>query len=231
MEHESVSFIQSEESGKSIIGKSLEFFEKIIEDYEFNSVIDFGCGYGNHVELFNQKGKDAYGIDIDFVPEALHNAKEKGYTLIKNSWSDVKNKKFDAGWSHHSLEHARDPISWLNEWGNLIKPNGKLFIVVPSYKTRVLAGHINTGWNPSQLAYILAVAGWDCRDGRFEEKNKNVYGIVTRPETMKIHDTHVFGFGSAAEMMPKTMKKCDRGVSYSGEPNKIFSTGRFRLFR
>ena len=215
-------FVQCRASGESILKPSLIFIEKILE-YSFESIIDFGCGFGHHVRAFSEAGREATGVDIRFDDEAKKDAKAFGYQLIEGSWEQIKTESYDVGFSHHCLEHSHDPISWLNEWARIIKPGGKFFVSVPSYRSDVLAGHIFNGWNCNQLAYILSISGFDCREGLFEEFEDNVWAFVDRPEDISIVNTHVFGFGQAAERMPKSMAICQRGVRFIGSPEKIFN--------
>ncbi len=220
MEHRQ--FVQSKEAGLSIIDPSKNFVEHII-GYDYKSIIDFGCGFGCHVNLFNDNGKDAYRVDINFTEDAKEDAKKKGYTLFEGSWNSIQDQKFDAGFSHHCLEHARDPILWLHEWGKLIKTGGYLFLVVPKYLDILLAGHIAVGWNKGTTAYNLAVAGWDCTDGKFDEDEKNIYAIVRKPENFVIEDTHIFGFGDRIlARMPKTLELLPSGTQLVGEYQSIF---------
>jgi SAM-dependent methyltransferase len=216
-------FIQCKAAGESILTPSLQLVKEILE-YPFDSIIDFGCGFGHHVQVFSEAGRNAVGVDVQFVDEAKESANQYGYTLVEGSWSQLSPKSFDAGFSHHCLEHARDPIAWLNEWAKIIKPGGKFFVSVPSFRTEVLAGHICNGWTCGQLAYVLSVAGFDCKNGLFEEIDGSIWGFVDRGENIGIVDTHIFGFGGTVEArMPSTMYICDRGVRYLGSPKTIFT--------
>lgn len=215
-------FVQSREGGLSLIKPSEPFLKEVLQ-YSFRNIIDFGCGFGCHVAEFAKAGRDAYGVDVSFLPEAKEEAKKGGYQLIEGSWENIPEKSFDAGFSHHCLEHALNPVEWLHAWGRIIKPGGKLFVVVPTYREEVLAGHVSNGWNCHQLAYLLAVAGYDCRDGRFSVHDGSVFGIVDRPEEMTVADTHVFGFGRVASRMPRTMTIDARGVRYLGDPPPVFA--------
>lgn len=222
MKNESIEFIQGKSAGLSLIASSKKFTDHILR-YDFESIIDFGCGFGTHVSEFARAGKKATGVDIKFDFEALNQAKEMGYDLVEGSWEAIADSYYDVAFSHHCLEHATDPISWLNTWAKKTKPGGKLFLVVPSFKEKpILAGHITTGWNTYQLAYNLAVAGWDCRNGKFEEVEGNVYAIVDRPEEVLLHDTHVISFGSVLEFMPSTLSLSKCTNCLTGPLDKIF---------
>ncbi len=216
-------FVQPRQSQENLGVDARLYIDKISE-YDFKSIVDFGCGFGLHVKAFRELGFEASGVDIDFLHEALKEAKKCGYTLVKGSWDQLEDCSFDAGFSHHCLEHSTMPVAWLNSWAKKIRPGGKFFISVPAFTEKVMAGHICNGWTIGQLAYVLAIAGFDCRHGKFDLSNGSVWGFVDRSEDISIADTHVYGFGPVvASRMPLTMTIDDSGNCYEGSPNRITS--------
>jgi len=189
------------------------FFDRLLE-LPFHSVVDFGCGYGFQVRDFAKAGKSAEGVDRIIHPFARAEAEQNGYILWEKSWDELAPASYGAGWSHHCLEHCRDPVGTLHTWGQIIQPGGLLCVMVPIHRTDALAGHIATGWNISQLMYLLAVAGWDCRDGEFLVADETIGGIVRRPEQMIMADPWQ-GLGPILPLLPFT---CDpattRGFEY-----------------
>jgi len=187
----------------------MEFVREALT-YPWQSIVDFGCGYGAHVAAFATAGRQATGVDITVDPAALRDAAAGHYDLVPGSWPALVGSQFDAGWSHHCLEYLRDPIGALHAWGLLIRPGGWLFLVVPAYHPITAAGHISMGWDTNKLALNLAVAGWDCRAGRFRQGprpnayGENVYAIVQRPPVMTIADTHVAGWGEVRLRLPES---------------------------
>ncbi len=132
-------------------------------------------------------------------------ARQHGYALIEGRWEELPDASYDVGYSHHCLEHLRDPIGALYQWGRIIRPGGKLFLAVPGFMQQILASHITTGWSISQLAYNCAVAGFDCRQGRFKRESGTIYAIVDRPDVMEIANTDVKGWGVALDRMPAAL--------------------------
>ena len=173
--------------------------------YKWETLIDFGCGYGLHCAEFAKSGRKITGIDLGFVPEALEDAKAGGYTLISGSWEKLGDKTFDVGYSACCLEHLPAPIAALHEWGRIVKPGGKLFIAVPAYSERLSVGHIVTGWHVGQLMYCLALAGWDCRNGRFTRHEYEIWGIADRPQTMVLGDQIRGDWGDNRDRLPPAL--------------------------
>ncbi len=185
-------FVQS--NSPALLQAGMPLIDKAME-HEWNHIVDFGCGYGLHVGEFSRRGRQATGIDISFTDEALADANVGGYALEKGDWINYAHS-FDAGFSHHCLEHLRDPVQGLHEWGWALKPGSKMFIAVPNgSKGQICAGHLTPGWSVAHLLYNCAVAGFNCRDAEVRIINGSTMVVVSRGEYIAMTDTHVFGWG------------------------------------
>ncbi len=187
--------------------KYLRWAKPLIDEalrYPWRSLIDLGCGCGLQSRaLLAAGGRRVLGIDRIATWEG---PTPENLRFVKGDWTDPPGG-FDAAYSHHVLEHQRDPIGTLNQWANLVRPGGRLFLAVPPPRAdHTSAGHIALGWTLAQLAYLLAVAGWDCRRGRFLKTRHCCFAIVTRGETAEIADTLVDGWGDARARMPESMR-------------------------
>ena len=197
-------FRQSRPACVKLLPQAMPIIHEALK-YDWRSIIDFGCGYGLHVAEFAKAGREATGIDLGLSVEAELEAEGKDYVLIEGKWEDLADESYDAGYSHHCLEHLRDPIGGLHEWGRIIRAGGYLFVSVPAYTPTVLAGHISNGWNIGQLAYNLAVAGFDCKQGRFCIHGGSVWAVAPRPSAFSLAETVVNGWGEALARMPAQM--------------------------
>ena len=159
----------------------------------FRTVVDLGCGWGLHTAQFAAAGRDAVGIDRTLPPGAASG----GVTLRQADWLSLPGE-YDAGYSWHCLEHTADPLAALAAWRRFVRR--WLFVGVPRYSRRLTCSHLYNGWNIGQLAYLLALSGWDCREGRFLRLGETVCGIVERAPDVPTPQAE--GWGPVADRMP-----------------------------
>ena len=133
------------QSGYGVIypeGYVIRLYESILK-YELNftsgKMLDFGCGNGTHMNYFEQKGFDVFGLDIS--NNALLNA-TKLYPNLNNklkkinksqSLSEIyKNEKFDFIFSNQTLYYMeRDEIKrYLEEMNKLLNLNGLVYFTM-----------------------------------------------------------------------------------------------------
>lgn len=96
-----------------------------------NSILDFGCGNGTHLEYFSQlKIKNIYGVDTSKIIKKIKNKKFKVFKI-----SDEENlikkfeKKFDIIFSNQVLYYLSDEKInfYLKQFHYLLKKNGIFF--------------------------------------------------------------------------------------------------------
>jgi 2-polyprenyl-3-methyl-5-hydroxy-6-metoxy-1,4-benzoquinol methylase len=132
----------------------------------FPNIYDVGSGPGNQAVVFFNLGFNV--TCVDYI--------KPNYTQLKwISPDDVSynNKKLNAIWTHHCLEHIRNPIDMLIHWKNLLPKEGMLFITVPQINDIISSGHIN-GYTLPLLIYHLAIAGFDCSDIKYTKCNSHL---------------------------------------------------------
>jgi len=92
--------------GNEIVNIGRTFTDMIVENYEFNSILDIGCSQGLAVQQYQQLGKAAFGMDVSSI--GIEKAKELGIencrqgSIIKMPY---KTNRFDAVVSTDVLEH------------------------------------------------------------------------------------------------------------------------------
>ncbi|MBU0635272.1 MAG: class I SAM-dependent methyltransferase [Candidatus Omnitrophica bacterium] len=98
------------------------------------NLLDVGCSYGVVISQFEKQGCSVSGLDLN--EDAINYARKKlnldgvRYGALK----DVPFPKncFDAVTLWHVLEHIPDINSFLAQTGEILKPEGRLFIAVPN---------------------------------------------------------------------------------------------------
>ncbi|MEQ8769484.1 MAG: class I SAM-dependent methyltransferase [Phycisphaerales bacterium] len=149
------------------------------------TALDVGMGYGLHCAEFARRGAATTGVTVHLPHELAAHAREHGYAAERQDmhFLDFADGSFDLVWASHTLEHSFAPLLALREWIRVCRPGGWVCVTVPPHVSRIVSGHFTTGWSVGQLAYMLALAGLDCRDGRFVKEGYNVRGLVQRPAT------------------------------------------------
>lgn len=150
--------------------------------YDFNTVIDIGAGNLCATTRFLAAGKkcaatvnNAADYNVGAVSERL-----KLYPDINIERFSLPFRKFDAVWFAHVLEHTLNPGLALKSVRGLLKDGGWLFLSVPPFKHEVVGGHVSVGWNIGLLMYVLALHGFDVKNGAFVWHGYNVSAFVRK---------------------------------------------------
>lgn len=120
-----------------------EYPEKLIH-YLFNTfqikdgmtLLEPGCGRGEHLRLFKEFGLDVYGVDLS--PEAPSLAKDLNISVcdLESDNLPYPDDYFDVIYSKSFLEHIRDPSRFLKEAYRVLKPGGLLLSMVPDWESQ-----------------------------------------------------------------------------------------------
>jgi 2-polyprenyl-3-methyl-5-hydroxy-6-metoxy-1,4-benzoquinol methylase len=101
---------------------------------EEGSLLEVGCGSGMYLDLMRALGwRRVVGVDIS--APAIARAKETlGLEAYSGELRDVgfDDESFDAVSLSHVLEHVAEPMAFLAELRRIVKPNGRIAIIVPN---------------------------------------------------------------------------------------------------
>jgi 2-polyprenyl-3-methyl-5-hydroxy-6-metoxy-1,4-benzoquinol methylase len=102
-----------------------------------SKILDVGCGYGDQLNFFKEKGHITKGIEPGLTRSIF--AKEQFNLDVLNikieeidSYLDT-NEKFDLIYLNQVLEHLSNPIKVLKILKKYLKTDGYLFIAVPNF--------------------------------------------------------------------------------------------------
>jgi SAM-dependent methyltransferase len=137
---------------------------KLLTDYEFQTVLDVGCGLGRHSRRFRAAGKDVTGIDIAGLAEGA---------IVADYLRHNFDQQFDCVWVSHVLEHQLNVNQFMRKLHRDLKTGGVLAVTVPPLKHPIVGGHV-TLWNAGLVLYNLVLAGFDCREARIKQYGYNV---------------------------------------------------------
>ncbi|KJK25735.1 hypothetical protein UB46_03530 [Burkholderiaceae bacterium 16] len=140
---------------------------------DIKTILDVGAGCGVHSKYFLERGYIPTAVDLNDADFLFHNEIE----FIKGNLLDLPpDRKFDAIFLSHVIEHFPNLERGLNHLRGLLNDGGYLCLVVPPYEPIVCDNHWQTGWNCGQLATTLAACGFDCSTASFLETAQNVCG-------------------------------------------------------
>lgn len=162
-----------------------EAFDKLVQCYNFQTVLDVGSGAGLQSKAFKDAGKTVTAVDLG--KSVYFNRSNKNYDGVELITSDFdtwcKNNKgnarfFDVVWCSHILEHQVNPNLFLKECLKWVEPGrGLLVVTVPPLKHSIVGGHV-TLWNAGLLLYHLILAGLNCRGAAVKTYGYNISVIV-----------------------------------------------------
>jgi len=141
----------------------------LLNEYNFNTVLDIGCGPGKHSNRLRAAGKNVTSTDFT--------ARFEG--VVEGDYASLKFQPHDAIWCSHVLEHVLDIQSFLSKLIRECKEGGPIAITVPPLKHQIVGGHVSL-WNAGLLLYRLVLAGLDCREARVGCYGYNVSVIVEK---------------------------------------------------
>lgn len=142
----------------------------LLSQYEFDTVVDVGCGDGAQARVLRAHGKRVTTISLQrygaFEPD-----------FVGDVFDFEAPERFDLVWCSHALEHQPNVALFLRRLLDLAKPGGVLAITVPPARRTIVGGHL-TVWNTGLLLYNMVAAGIDCSRARTREYGYNISAIV-----------------------------------------------------
>ena len=150
-----------------------------------------GCGTGEDIlwwatletrddppEPYNYRcyAVDLDGSRLDNIPDLSNIVKlQKDFTK-----PDIIPTNVDLMWSHDSLNYSTNPLETLKNWNEMMTTDGMLVLSVQQHSGVVYNRYQNRThsgcyfhFTPTQLIYMLAVNGFDCRDAYMLKRNND----------------------------------------------------------
>ncbi|GAA0737150.1 class I SAM-dependent methyltransferase [Gaetbulibacter jejuensis] len=128
-------------------GMALKRKLKLINSFSVSgkTILDVGCGTGDFLQTAKNNSWNVYGIEPNEKARAIANSKTKNQVFDTNTLQEFESGTFDVITLWHVLEHLPNLETEIQNLNRLLKPNGRLVIAVPNFKSYD-AKHYNAFW-------------------------------------------------------------------------------------
>ena len=189
-----------------------EAIYKLLNNYNFKTVLDIGSGEGLHSEIFKEYGKIVTSLDYGKSPYVLDSNNKQDIIIADFMKYDFKDKKFDAIWCCHILEHSLNSNLFLEKINSILEADGVLAITVPPLKNEIVGGHLSI-WNAGLLLYQLVIAGFDCKDAIVKKYGYNI-SIIVKKNEIDIKNKLVYDNGDISTIRPYLPKQIKYDINF-----------------
>ena len=102
---------------------------------EDKKLLDVGCGTGDFLKTAKENSWKVFGIEPNENARAIANSKSENSVFNIEHLLKFEPQSFDVITLWHVLEHLPKLESQISVFESLLKPNGRLVIAVPNYKS------------------------------------------------------------------------------------------------
>ena len=162
-------------------------FDIMTKYYDFDTVLDIGCGRCKYSDKFIQNGKTVTATDFSAL---------KDY-VIEGDYGQLHFDQHDAIWCSHVLEHQVDTHTFLKKLVSECKEGGVIAITVPPLKNQIVGGHVSL-WNAGLLLYRMILSGLDCSQAKVGTYGYSI-SVVTQKKSIQLPQL-TFGGGDIEKL-------------------------------
>ena len=171
------------------------------DDFMFSvkNIVDMGCGAGLDLEWWatrttRDENPQPLNIRCLGIDQADSLAMAHRHRNIQYQPHDFESpfqlsRKFDVVWCHDAFQYAINPFQTLANWWEIMNDDGMLVLILPQtttleFNTQAFdqRDYCYYHWTLVNLIHVLAMSGFDCRDGFFLKRPDDpwLHAIVYR---------------------------------------------------
>lgn len=142
--YKSDEYYSHQENKKGFVPRLYEAIKKINLKHKFRlasrdlpvgKLLDIGCGVGDFLHIAEHNGWQCTGVEPSEEAREIARQRIKGDLLYSEDLNHLPDQSFDLITMWHVLEHV-DDLKWqVAQLQRLIKPNGRIVIAVPNYRS------------------------------------------------------------------------------------------------
>jgi len=102
---------------------------------ETKTLLDVGCGTGDFLKTAKENNWTVSGIEPNADARSIANQKTENAVFDIHQLNNFESNSFDVITLWHVLEHLPDLEHQISTFKKLLKPNGRLVVAVPNYKS------------------------------------------------------------------------------------------------
>ncbi|MEA1909725.1 MAG: class I SAM-dependent methyltransferase [Patescibacteria group bacterium] len=109
------------------------FVQKIVQNNRIEKILDVGCGTGFNLQWLKKFGEV---IGVDSNEEAVRLCNNRNIVAIQGNTDTLPSQIHGVSLvtAFDVLEHIENDNRALQEWGRVLRPNGRLLLTVPAYQ-------------------------------------------------------------------------------------------------
>lgn len=92
-------------------------------------ILDYGCGWGNFLEIARAPGINCFGYELDRVK--IEWARQRNLIIFDDEKEIVAQAPYDLIYCNQVLEHVPNPVQVVQSFARWLKPGGVLYASVP----------------------------------------------------------------------------------------------------
>ena len=100
---------------------------------KYRTLLDVGCGRGEHLREFQKLGFQVKGTDISEEAKELSNDLEIEIIDVEKELLPYKGRSFDVVFNKSLIEHLNNPDNFMREASRVLKSGGRLITITPDW--------------------------------------------------------------------------------------------------